>query len=90
MSDMFLTKEEVVELTGWKNKKKQVEQLRKMGLPFWVNARDAPIIPRSAIEGRREAPQPAKRVKVVPLLFRADLQPADRVEQRIQPAIRKK
>ena len=39
MSDMFLTKEEVVELTGWKNKKKQVEQLRKMGLPFWVNAR---------------------------------------------------
>ena len=46
---------------------------------------------RVAIEGRRKAP-PEKRVKVVPLAFRTDPQPADRVEieRRIQPAMRKK
>lgn len=52
MSAIFLTKEEVAELTGLKIKRRQVEQLRKMGLPFWLNAANAPIVPRSAIEGK--------------------------------------
>lgn len=53
MSGTFLTKDEVAELTGLKTKRRQVEQLRKMGLPFWLNAANAPIVPRSAIEGGR-------------------------------------
>lgn len=80
MSDLFLTREEVVQLTGWHHKQKQVAQLRKMSILFWINAKDAPIVPRSAIEGRRQAPEPAQRMKVVPLLFRTDGQPADRAE----------
>lgn len=52
MSDMFLTKEEVAELTGRKTKSKQVEQLRKMAIPFWLNAVGAPVIARSTIEGK--------------------------------------
>lgn len=59
MSDMFLTKEEVSILTGWKIKSKQIEQLRRMILPFWVNAVGAPIVARSTIEGKRQA-APAK------------------------------
>lgn len=61
MSDMFLKKEEVAELTGRVVRAKQIETLRKMALPFWINARGDPIVPRSAIEGRREQPKPEKR-----------------------------
>lgn len=71
MSDMFLTKDEVAELTGRKTKSKQVEQLRKMAIPFWVNALDAPVVPRSAIEGRRELPKVAELEWVMPRLLRS-------------------
>lgn len=60
MSEAFLTKEEVAELTGLKAKRRQVEQLRKMGLPFWLNAACTPIVPRSAIDGGRGASAQAK------------------------------
>jgi hypothetical protein len=52
MSDTFLSKEDVVTLTGAKIKSKQIAQLRKMGLPFWINALGVPVVPRSAIDGR--------------------------------------
>ncbi len=52
MSNTFLTKEEVAELTGRKQSRLQAEQLRKMGLPFWLNAANVPIVPRSAIDGK--------------------------------------
>ena len=60
MSDTFLTKEEVAILTGRKVKSKQIEQLRKMALPFWVNAVGVPIIARSTIEGKGQEASPAK------------------------------
>lgn len=69
MSDMFLTKDEVAELTGRKTKSKQIEQLRTMRIPFWVNALDAPVVPRSAIEGRKTL-EPTLREKVIPFAFR--------------------
>ena len=53
MSDTFLTKDEVAVLTGRKMKRLQIEQLRKMGLPFWINAANVPIVPRSAIDAKR-------------------------------------
>lgn len=52
MSDTFLSKEDVAILTGAKIKSKQIAQLRKMALPFWVNALGVPVVPRSAIDGR--------------------------------------
>lgn len=66
MSGTFLTKDEVAELTGLKTKKRQVEQLRKMGLPFWLNAAEAPIVPRSAIEGKATARQATPKPQWVP------------------------
>jgi hypothetical protein len=55
MSDMFLTQEDLVVLTGRKVKSKQIEALRRMGLPFHVNACGKPVVARSTIEGRRES-----------------------------------
>lgn len=69
MSDMFLTRDEVAELTGRKVKSLQIKHLQTLGLPFWVNADDAPVVPRSAIEGKRPL-QPIERPKTVPRLFR--------------------
>jgi hypothetical protein len=34
---MFLSNEDISELTGRKTKSKQIEALLRMGLPFWVN-----------------------------------------------------
>lgn len=69
MSDTFLSKEDVATLTGAKIKTKQIAQLRKMGLPFWVNALGAPVVPRSAIDGR-PAKTPVEKVKPIPHVFR--------------------
>ena len=52
----FLSSTDLCELTGRKVKTKQIEALRKMGLPFFVNATGHAIVTRSAIEGRKEEP----------------------------------
>lgn len=56
---MFLTKEELVTLTDRKIKSLQIEQLRKMGVAFFVNATGHPVVARAVIEGpaRPEAPR---------------------------------
>lgn len=53
MSNLFLTREELHTLTGRKMKSKQIETLRHMGLPFWVNACGHPVVSVAAVEGRR-------------------------------------
>lgn len=58
---MFLSAEDVAELTGRPQKSKQIEALRKMCIPFYVNAVGKPIVARAVVEGRKEAPPP--RVK---------------------------
>lgn len=63
MSDTFLTKEEIAELTGRKYIRLQIEALRKMGLPFFINAIGRPVVARSVIEGRREKAEPTPKKK---------------------------
>ena len=65
MSDTFLSKDDVVILTGASQKSKQIAQLRKMALPFWINALGAPVVPRSAIDGR-PAKVPVEKPKWTP------------------------
>lgn len=55
--DTFLTTEALAVLTGRRRKSKQIEQLRTMGLPFWVNAVGEPVVTIAAVEGRKEAPR---------------------------------
>lgn len=54
---MFLSSQDIAELTGRKTKSKQIEALLRMGLPFWVNAIGKPVVTLKALEGRRELPQ---------------------------------
>ncbi len=56
---IFLEKEDLAKLTGRKIKSLQIKVLRKMGLPFRVNACGEPVVTVAAVEGRRDAPAPA-------------------------------
>lgn len=53
---MFLTRDEISELTGRCRVAHQVRQLRAMGIPFWVNAAGRPVVTRAAIEGYHDRP----------------------------------
>jgi len=57
----FLSSFEVAELTGRSARKLQIDALRQMGLPFWVNAIGRPVVPRSAIDGKKDAAPPARK-----------------------------
>lgn len=50
----FLDDGEIKTLTGKSQKSKQVEQLRKMGVPFHVNAAGRPVVARVNVEGGRQ------------------------------------
>jgi biotin operon repressor len=53
-NDTFLSADELVILTGRKVKSKQVDALRRMGVPFFVNACGRAVVARSSVEGRKE------------------------------------
>lgn len=58
---LFLTADQLRTLTGCAHKAKQVAQLRRMGIPFWVNARGAPVVACSAVQGATSAPAAAEK-----------------------------
>jgi hypothetical protein len=60
MSDTFLNREEIHELTGRVQKELQIKALSKMGVPYYVNAIGRAVVVRSAIEGRVAAPSVKK------------------------------
>ena len=49
---MFLSQQELRVLTGRKIKRLQCEQLRRLGIPFFVYASGRPVVTCSAIVGR--------------------------------------
>jgi hypothetical protein len=51
MSTAFLSPDELAVLTGFRRKGCQVEQLRRMGIAFYVNGCGRPVVTRAAIEG---------------------------------------
>ena len=53
---MFLNLDELESLTGRKLKSKQIEALRRMGVPFRVNAVGRPVVASAVIEGGRPPP----------------------------------
>lgn len=61
----FLTADDLATLTGRKIKSLQVQALRKMGVPFFINAVGRPVVTRTAIEGKA-APVPAEQAAWVP------------------------
>lgn len=53
--EQFLTDAELERLTGYRSAKKQAEHCRKLGIPFFPNARGKPIISRDVINGTVKA-----------------------------------
>lgn len=51
---MFLDDEELFELTGRKQRRLQIEALKRMLIPFRINAIGRPIVTRTAIVGGSE------------------------------------
>lgn len=49
---MFLTRDELQQLTGYKRSADQIRWLRDRGVHFFVAATGRPSVPRAAIEGR--------------------------------------
>lgn len=58
MAALFLDAAEVALLTGFQRKSRQIAQLRRMGIAFWVNAAGRPVVCRAALEGLDVAPKP--------------------------------
>jgi len=52
----FLSPEELEALTGRRSKKRQIDALRMMRVPFWVNAIGCPVVSRSAIDATPSTP----------------------------------
>lgn len=50
---MFLDDDQLKHLTGYAQKAKQVAQLRRMGVPFFVNAAGKPVVAESAVQGTK-------------------------------------
>ena len=49
----FLSADDVAHLTGRKTSGKQIEALRAMRIPFWVNGVGRPVVTIAAVEGRK-------------------------------------
>ena len=58
-ADRFLATADIAALTGRKWPSKQIETLRTMNIPFFVNALGRPVVTVAAIEGGK-APAPKK------------------------------
>jgi len=56
-SKLFLTPQDIERLTGCKRKAHQCDQLRKMVIPFYVNARGEPIVSIAYINGIIKQPE---------------------------------
>ena len=57
---MFLNPDELALLTGFHRKGRQVEQLRRMGIAFYVNGYGRPVVARAAIEGSAAVTSPRR------------------------------
>lgn len=58
---LFLSDHELAELTGRKLRRLQIDQLRRMLIPFHVNALGRPVVTRAAIIGVQSAKQETQR-----------------------------
>lgn len=71
MSETFLSREDVRVLTGRAHRAAQIESLKIMGVPFFVNATGWAIVARSAVDGRSNAHQAAPKKGWVPRVLMA-------------------
>lgn len=51
MSDLLLTRLEVIDLTGARTRAGQIDVLRANGIRHFINRAGWPVVPRSAVDG---------------------------------------
>lgn len=66
MNDLFLSDAELVKLTGYAWKSKQIQWLKAEAIPFRTAATGHPVVTRAAIEGRPANALPAEPPKARP------------------------
>lgn len=69
-SGLFLDDDALRKLTGCAQKSRQVAQLRKMGVPFYVNARGQAVVACSVVQGGAKSAAPEKAAPWVPRVLR--------------------
>jgi hypothetical protein len=62
----FLTPEEIAVLSGRKSKSRQIEALRAMGVPFFINGIGHAVVARSTVEGGKAVVEPPKKDWIPP------------------------
>lgn len=62
---LFLHANEIECLAGKKNKKTQIEALRRMGIHFFVNGIGAPVVPRPQFFGQKTEVQTTWKPRVL-------------------------
>lgn len=67
---IFLDAADIAQLTGRKFKSHQVSALRKMGLPFFVNAAGHAVVARSAVDARSAVAQAPEKAAWVPRVLK--------------------
>jgi hypothetical protein len=67
----FLDRDEIRGLTGRAHAKLQIAALQRMGVPFFVNDINRPVVARSAVEGRPGATGVAPKKPWVPRVLKA-------------------
>lgn len=67
----FLSAPDVAVLTGRKIKSRQIDALRKMGLPFFVNAAGSAVVARSAVDSQLSVAAAPVKAPWVPRVLKA-------------------
>ncbi len=62
---LFLTRDEVSELTGYRIRRKVIEQLVRQGVQFYIAGDGWPRVPRSQIDNTAPAKEAALNIEAV-------------------------
>lgn len=59
---IFVDDDDMIKLTGFRTPRKQIEQLKIMGVPFRINGAGRPMVALTAIEGGKQPVEQRKKV----------------------------
>jgi len=68
---LFVSQDDLKTLTGFAHAKLQIQQLRAMGIPFFINGAGRAIVTVAAVEGRRPiAEKQSKNIEWEPAVLK--------------------
>lgn len=70
MNQLFLTREQLVELTGCHRAEKQIECLKRNRIPYTTNVRGKPVVTVSAVEGTGRKADRVEKPAYIPSILK--------------------